>query len=416
MDHGLVVSLVLHTLALCFYLHTSATQQTGNLSAYKISSFQNTDSNTKLNHVFLHSPSGNVYVGAVNSIYRLNNNLEHKSNVSTIPECDDKGDCLNYNKVLFVEPGRNALITCGSDTGLCQLRRLEELTVTSMSTYYVASDEDKTTVSVLAPGPDNRDWLYVAATYTNSPPRNNQVPAVSRRDLNLPDERLLFADSDSQVPFNGAYRASPFDINYVYGFSLNGYTYYVTAQQIDINNFVSISKVVRVCHQTDVPSPDLDAYTEITIQCGQGSSLYHLAQAAYVAPAGPSFASSLGIDPSDSMLYAVFAKDDGTTGDNSALCAFSMTEIEEAFLTAVESCIKNNRESVSYLEYNRCNMLVSSNKNTFCHVRVLRLMTCTLINSKNVRIVSFENLSKIMSTAMFLVKYLIMWVEKCQGK
>ena len=149
---------------------------------YTISSFQNPDINTnKLNHILLHSQSGSVYVGAVNAIYRLNNDLEHQSNSSTTPTCEDERNCVSHNEILIVEPLRNALITCGSYTGQCQLRHIEELTVTAESDNYVASNEDKTTIGILAPGPGNTDWLYVAATYISTSPKNI-IPPVSRRD------------------------------------------------------------------------------------------------------------------------------------------------------------------------------------------------------------------------------------------
>ncbi|XP_071807388.1 plexin-A2-like [Asterias amurensis] len=339
MDHCWMLTLVLVTYFCLF--ESASTEMIGNIATYKTSSFQNPDIKGELNHVLLHSTSGNVYVGAVNTIYRLDNNLEHQKNASILSTCEDEQNCVNHNEILFVEPLRNALITCGSYTGQCQLRHIEELTVTDEIDTIVASNEDKTTIGILAPGPGNIDWLYVAATFISTSPKNS-IPPVSRRTLGLevPVAQLLFARTGvDTVNFNNGYKSDPFDITYVYGFSYNGFVYYVTHQN-------GLSKVVRVCQA----GPNLEAYTEITIQCGQGSSEYPLAQAAYVGPAGPNIATSLGIDSSDLMLYAVFTKE-----DNSALCMFSMTDIEDAFLTAVDNCVKGNEGvSVVVLQGNRC--------------------------------------------------------------
>ncbi|XP_033638685.1 plexin-A4-like [Asterias rubens] len=345
MEHKLGLAVLFTSFFLWLYFDTASAQRTGSLSVYTISSFQNPDINTnKLNHILLHSQSGSVYVGAVNAMYRLNNDLEHQSYASTTPTCEDERNCVNHNEILIVEPLRNALITCGSYTGRCQLRHIEELTVTADIDNYVASNEDKTTIGILAPGPGNTDWLYVAATFRSTSPKFI-IPPVSRRTLRLevPDALLLLARKDDDtVNFNIRYRSDPFDITYVHGFSLNGFVYYVTHQN-------GLSKVVRVCHQADRPvshRPNLDAYTEITIQCGRGSSVFPLAQASHVGPAGPNIATSLGIDSSDLMLYAVFTKD-----DSSALCMFSMSDIEGAFLTAVGNCVRGTGGvSVSYLD------------------------------------------------------------------
>ncbi|XP_038066431.1 plexin-A4-like [Patiria miniata] len=361
MDERTVTSLLL-VVTFCACFQASVAQWTRQLSAYEIASFQNPDPdhNTKLNHVLFHGPS-DVYVGAVNSIYRLDENFVVQSNASTALDCEDPDDCANENKILFVEPLRDRLITCWSDNGgRCQQRSRDELTVagTENSVVGVSPGRGKTTVGLLAPGPGRRDWLYVASTYTRD--SNTDVPAVARRRLGLevPDGRLFFSGEDVQINFNSDYKSRAFDINYVYGFSTNGFTYFVTAQQ-KTTSFtpIFVSKVVRVCQNSNT----FESYTEIVLRCGQESQSYNLAQAAYFGQAGPDLAESLGIQEASPMLFAVFATNVGasdTPSDSSALCAFRMDEIEEAFATGIRKCIQNGVEyKVGYLDRSKCNSI-----------------------------------------------------------
>ncbi|XP_022081092.1 hepatocyte growth factor receptor-like isoform X2 [Acanthaster planci] len=341
----------------------AVTEKQGLLSAYEVASFTNPhpDPNAKLNHVTFHGPS-DIYVGAVNSIYRLDENLVPLSNASTAFDCPDAEDCANENKILFVEPTRNRLITCGSDNdGRCQQRDRIELTVVNASSVVeVSPGRGKTTVGVLAPGPGGRDWFYVASTYTE----DGTFPPVARRDLDqsLPDPRLLLSDEDSKISFNSDYRSRAFDISYVYGFTLNNFTYFVTAQQETIGSSAFVSKLVRVCHT----SPSLDSYSEIILRCGQESGSYNLAQAAFLGEAGPDLATSLGIAQSSQMLFTVFATSIGssdTPTDTSALCAFNMNEIEEAFMTAVQGCVQTgDAYKVGYLQGSRCRTVHLENR------------------------------------------------------
>ncbi|XP_038066814.1 plexin-B1-like [Patiria miniata] len=117
----------------------------------------------------------------------------------------------------------------------------------------------------------------------------------------------------------------------------------------------------RVCHS----HADIDAYTEITLQCsGSDGSVYSLVQAAHFGPAGPDLAASFGLTADEQVLYAVFAKNQGAPGtsdvpiDHSALCVYRMTDILAAFREAVRGCIQDgNTYSVDYLQDSFCSTI-----------------------------------------------------------
>ncbi|XP_038061685.1 plexin-B-like [Patiria miniata] len=340
---------------ICVNVRIASAERLGDLSDYELASFDNPDilgenerRASKFNHFTL-SDHGDVYVGAVNWLYWLNGSLGEIQNVTT---CNaSKPDSMpchltnNYNKILVVDSTRpDSLITCGGVyDGICQSRQLHNISnMTMESVTYVAGYEDASTVSVIAPGRDGNQMLYVAVTFTGENKAPTNFPAVARRTLANP---LLSATNlFNTVPFDLPALQMRFVIKYFLTFAYRGFTYFVTSQKEDLTDSAQfVSKMSRVC-QT---GPNLDAYTEITLQCsGSGDSVYSLVQAAHFGPAGPDLAASLGLHADEQVLYAVFARNQGAPGtsdvpiDHSALCVYRMTDILAAFKEAVRGCIQ----------------------------------------------------------------------------
>ncbi|XP_038061687.1 plexin-B1-like [Patiria miniata] len=358
---------------ICVNVRIGSAEWLGDLSDYELTSFDNPDilgenerRASKFNHFTL-SDHGDVHVGAVNWLYRLNGSLGEIQNVTT---CDDsRPDSVmpchltnNYNKILVVDSTRpSSLITCGGVyDGICQLRQLEDIhDVVMESVPYVAGFEDASTVSVIAQGIGGNQTLYVGVTYTGQNLESGGVfPAITRRSLEMANF-LSAVQNDNSIVFTAAAGINNLLIKYVLAFGYKGFTYFVTSQKEDLTNSAQfVSKMSRVCQG----GPNLDAYTEITLQCsGSDGSVYSLVQAAHFGPAGPDLAASWGLTADEQVLYAVFAKNQGAPGtsdvpiDHSALCVYRMTDIWAAFREAVRGCIQNgNSFSVDYLEGSFC--------------------------------------------------------------
>ncbi|XP_038066957.1 plexin-B1-like [Patiria miniata] len=357
---------------ICINVFITSAEWHGDLSDYELASFDNPDilgenerRASKFNHFAL-SDHGDVYVGAVNWLYRLDSSLDEIQNVST---CDDsRSDSMmpcqltnNYNKILVVDSTRpNSLITCGGVyDGICQLRQLQDIrNVIVESVPYVAGFEEASTVSLIAPRRSGQEMLYVAVTYGGKNiDDSGNFPAITRRNLEgYPS--LPAPNEDRVILIRDAIHAN-YKIKYVRSFAHSGFTYFVSSQKEDLNSAQFVSKVSRVCQG----GPNLDAYTEITLQCsGSDGSVYSLVQAAHFGSAGPDLAASLGLTADEQVLYAVFANNHGAPGtsdlpiDQSALCVYRMTDILDAFREAVRGCIQNgNTYSVDYLQGSFCN-------------------------------------------------------------
>ncbi|XP_038069489.1 plexin-A4-like [Patiria miniata] len=362
---------------ICVNAFTTSAERLGDLSDYELASFDNPDildktqrRASKFNHFAL-SDHGDVYVGAVNWLYRLESSLKMIQNVST---CDDsRPDSVmpchltnNYNKILVVDSTRpNSLITCGGVyDGICQLRQLQDISNVMMeSVPNVAGFEDASTVSMIALGKDGQEMLYVAVTYTGENVNDQgNFPTIARRtlEINRYDQSSLLSaiQRDDSIFFNDPAKHTIFSIKYVAAFAHSGFTYFVASQKEDLNSAQFVTKMSRVCQC----GPNLDAYTEITLQCsGSDGSVYSLVQAAHFGPAGPDLAASLGLHADEQVVYTVFAKNQGAPGtsdvpiDHSALCVYRMTDILAAFREAVRGCIQDgNTYSINYLEGSFC--------------------------------------------------------------
>jgi plexin A len=135
-----------------------------------------------------------------------------------------------------------------------------------------------------------------------------------------------------------------YPIHYVYGFSSEGFSYFLTTQMREsTNNSPYISKLVRVCQD----DRDYYSYTEVPLECvAENGTRYNLIQAAYVDKPGSDLAAELGIRAQDDVLFAVFAQSDPAEGGEmsnrpaprSALCVYSLKSIRRKFMHNIQKC------------------------------------------------------------------------------
>lgn len=190
--------------------------------------------------------------------------------------------------------------------------------------------------------------LYVGVTYTGNSLYRNEIPAVSSRSLRPPDNFGIVTTSVSSGTKMHISNRDQYPINYVYGFSSEGFSYFITTQKKETGpNWPFISKLVRVCQNDS----NYYSYTEIPIECVSETTghKFDLAQAAFVGKPGPDLANKLDVTHQDDVLFAVFAKAESfgsqTPARESALCVFSLKDIRRKFVENIELCFqgKGNR-------------------------------------------------------------------------
>ena len=359
-------------LTVCFAL-ASLTSQTLSVN-YLVSQFEdNSREDGVINHVTVHDNTGQVYIGAVNGLYQLDENLVLETEVSTGP-VDDHPDCIperecqsdlkmptdSVSKALVVDYASETLITCSNvRQGHCERRHLRDLQETTSRGGFIPVvnfDLISPVVMYIAPGMTNVNGaqsrvLYVASTQSTVESSFNElVPSIASRNLTtlefLYDDGLQYS---SVLRVKNKYR-STFRIQYKTGFYSEGFAYFLAVRPNEEGaNRYNVSKIMRVCTNDN----KYHSFVEFPLQCTHNGTQYNVLQDAYVTTPGSVLARSMGVSSDrDDVIFAVFtsnksqgrsAWDASVGGDespspDSALCVYSLREVRQMFTLAIQKC------------------------------------------------------------------------------
>nr|XP_023686880.1 plexin-A4 [Paramormyrops kingsleyae] len=329
------------------------------------------------NHLALDTRNGNVYLGAVNRIYKLSPTLELQVSHQTGPD-EDNRKCYpprivqpcseplvltnNVNKMLLMDYRENRLLACGSlYQGICKLLRLDDLfklgEPSHRKEHYLSGANESGSVFgvIVSYGNSSPDKLFVATAVDGKP---EYFPTISSRKLarNSEEDGMFayvfhdeFVASMIKIPSDTFTVVPDFDIYYVYGFASGNFVYFLTLQpemggpaagSSATREQVYTSKLVRLCKDDTA----FNSYVEVPLGCVKAGVEYRLLQAAYLSRAGSILARSLSVAPGDDVLYAVFSKGQKRRPreetQESALCVFSLRDINERIKERLQSCYR----------------------------------------------------------------------------
>lgn len=323
----------------------------------------------------VNNKTGEVYLGAVNWIYKLSSNLTKLRSHVTGPVTDNPRcypppgvqscphelvQTSNVNKLLLLDAAHNRLIACGSTSqGICQFLRLDDLFKLGephhRKEHYLSSVAEAGTMSGVVISPDifgGGGKLFVGTPIDG---KSEYFPTLSSRKLMSNEENAdmfsfvyqdEFVSSQLKIPSDTLSKFPAFDIYYIYGFNSEQFVYYLTLQldtQLTSPDAASeqffTSKIVRLC----VDDPKFYSYVEFPIGCTKDGVEYRLVQDAYLARPGSRLARSLGIQEHEEVLFTVFAqgqKNRAKPPKESALCLFTMRQIKEKIKERIQSCYR----------------------------------------------------------------------------
>ncbi|XP_027003136.1 plexin-A1b [Tachysurus fulvidraco] len=325
-----------------------------------------------LTHLAIHNTTGEVYVGAVNWIYKLSSNLTMLRNHMTGPVVDnekcypppsvqscphDLAQSNNVNKLLLVDYGQNRLIACGSASqGICQFLRLDDLFKLGephhRKEHYLSSVAESGTMSGVIISEGTLSKLFIGTPIDG---KSEYFPTLSSRKLMANEENAdmfsfvyqdEFVSSQLKIPSDTLSKFPAFDIYYIYGFSSEQFVYYLTLQldtqltspDASGEQFFT-SKIVRLC----VDDPKFYSYVEFPIGCTKDGVEYRLIQDAYLTKPGKQLANSLGVSENEDILFTVFSqgqKNRAKPPKESALCLFTLRRIKEKIKERIQSCYR----------------------------------------------------------------------------
>ncbi|XP_053684363.1 plexin-B isoform X2 [Sabethes cyaneus] len=376
-----------------------------------------------------------LYAGATNRIYQLDLNLKLVKEAITGPVRDSPqchaGGCStddietsetnNHNKLLIYNNVGDTLIACGSiHQGACNIYYLSGQFPTSvkyMEVPLAANDEFSSTFAFIGPSKyqswKKEDILYVGTTFTNVGDYRHDVPAIASRKL----DDLGYAEfsiQQSNINIDVKYR-DHYIVNYVYGFNNSEYAYFAVVQKkshlADEAGF--ITRLARIC----VNDPNYDSYTEVTITCLADGEDYNILRDAKIVQAGVRLSQEFGIKKDDYVLLSVFSPSKEISSEpqnNSAMCIFTLVEIEEIFNENIHSCFNGSIKdrNLGYISGTindgKCPVVGSiGNIFSFCHVGlkisgVMPIVARAHFNFPNVSITSVSTATAGPHTLAFL--------------
>ena len=316
-----------------------------------------------------------IFIGGKNLLLKASSTLNELKRITTGPKPDSK-ECLesqqgctlentdNRNKILLIDSRNKKLITCGNLThGVCQGRNLETLSVEISNTKeYVVSNSDLPSVAVIGPSWDHgKRALYVATSWDGKTYGSGTLsflispkPSVSTRNI---DGSNVFAVS-SNSPLDGysylQFTDLNYLVNYVYGFTLGGFTYFVSVQETTEsytqkrNPKVFSTFIIRICQR----DKNYFSYLELPLECkGTNGTNFNIGTSAYLTKPGNFFAKSSGIQASDEVLVVTFVQTNGDWNDHaskSGVCFYPVKEINEKLAADQKKCADGSYSTEKY--------------------------------------------------------------------
>ena len=320
-----------------------------------------------------------IFIGGKNLLLKASSTLKEVKRITTGPKPDNK-ECLesqpdctlkntdNRNKILLIDSRNKKLITCGSLThGVCQGRNLETLSVEiSNNNTYVVSNSELPSVAVIGPSWDGKRALYVATswdgkTYGKVKSDINKLnfliypkPSVSTRNI---DGSNVFSVSVNSA-LDGCscleFKNLNYLVNYIYGFTLGGFTYFVSVQETtesyyqEKNQKVFSTFITRICQQDKI----YFSYLELPLECkGTNGTNFNIGTSAYLTKPGNFFVKSSGIQASDEVLVVTFVQTIGGWNDpasKSGVCFYPVKEINEKLAADQTKCADGSYSTEKY--------------------------------------------------------------------
>ncbi|XP_070395536.1 hepatocyte growth factor receptor-like [Dermacentor albipictus] len=322
------------------------------------------ESEQKLLYVNMSQGDDVVVVGGKNALYALSPDLSLRALYRTGPE-NDSALCPphplacehsrsvrdNYNRILLQVSTEPLILACGvTSQGMCSIHDpLLSPNVTTpmdknLTDNYVASK--KSTVAFFATGDDGRKVLF-SASAPDSRPAEYRLFTVAARVLNTSGSFRLLSHTRVTSAHGGNRLKAAQTLRFVYGFSHNGFAYFVVVQKVQkAFQFSFETRLVRVCENDE---SSFRTYVEVPIMCPPADGVMSAAISAYLGPSKSASGGGSGGNVSTDFLAVAFGGDLASrmsssylrlSSSSSVVCFFDMKSVEDRFRETVENCDK----------------------------------------------------------------------------
>uniref|UniRef100_A0A2K6LG52 Plexin-A3 n=2 Tax=Rhinopithecus TaxID=542827 RepID=A0A2K6LG52_RHIBE len=328
---------------------------------------------TTLTHLAVHRMTGEVFVGAVNRVFKLAPNLTELRAHVTGP-VEDNARCYpppsmrvcahrlapvdNINKLLLIDYAARRLVACGSIwQGICQFLRVDDLFKLGephhrKEHYLSGAQEPDSMAGVIVEQGQGPSKLFVGTAVDG---KSEYFPTLSSRKL-ISDEDSVdmfslvyqdeFVSSQIKIPSDTLSLYPAFDIYYIYGFVSASFVYFLTLQLDTQQTLLDTagekfftSKIVRMC----AGDSEFYSYVEFPIGCSWRGVEYRLVQSAHLAKPGLLLAQALGVPADEDVLFTIFSqgqKNRASPPRQTILCLFTLSNINAHIRRRIQSCYR----------------------------------------------------------------------------
>ncbi|XP_061688845.1 macrophage-stimulating protein receptor isoform X1 [Syngnathoides biaculeatus] len=322
-----------------------------------------------------------VYVGSRNTVEALDDKLSKLWEVKTgpvgSPECKtchlcnievDPSDPVDTdNEVLLLDAALAFLpylYICGStQQGICFFIDIEVIPPEPRCLYKEKQNSPSYCPDCLASPLGTKvtiveqaatSYFFVAASVNDK-----VVQKFPRRSVSV--VRPLSTEDGFQMVMEGLtvlpHLRDSYSVDYIYSFSTRDYVYFLSLQRE--NPSKDDSAFQTRLGRLPVGTHEVWTYRELVLECRYEPKrrrreafrdiVYNGLMAAYFGHVGKDLAAELGVDETKEVLYGVFAQVsvEGEPQKNSALCAFSLSDVNSKINKGVEDCCRSGSEQLS---------------------------------------------------------------------
>ena len=310
---------------------------------------QQSDGSRPLRNFVFDSNSRKLFVGEVNVIYKLSDNLQQDAAVMLGPHRDIVGcadtsslslDCTladepsdSDSQALVLDTDSEVLIACGTlYYGSCAKINVADFS-TAEYVYHpvVPNDGRKSVTVVIAPGFTGSNVLYVGAAYSTRGDVTQKVGLFSVRDLQTFELASVETSSSSSVHILPAFQES-FRMHFIRAFHFNNHVYFFFRRPSSLGSGEITSHVLRICTE----DRHMRSIVELRLECSANSVIYPYLRDMTLADFGPPEQMQGG-----ATMVGVFT---GTAEDagSSAVCFYRMADVELGFQTVIQNCFNGH--------------------------------------------------------------------------
>ncbi|XP_053539574.1 macrophage-stimulating protein receptor isoform X2 [Ictalurus punctatus] len=335
-----------------------------------------------IQNIVVNKELSEIYIASQNVIEALNNSFEkiwelHTGPVGS-PDCqtchcvstaDPNASVDTDNQILLLDPKPFLpfLYICGSNQyGSCTFVEVDtdvkpsevkclfnEESNSPTNCHDCIASPLGTKASIVEEG--QTSFFFVAATINSTIAKDYDRRSISIRRLLATEDGF---DSNVKALTVLPMFQDPYPIEYIYTFSTQQYTYFLSVQR---ENPLNKSSDLQT-HLGRLPNGDSEAwmYREVILECqfrpkrkkrSSENVLYNVAQAAHFSIAEKDLAKELGMinEKENSVLYIVFTVTDkkGNPIRRSGLCAFPIVNVNQAIKNGLDACCNSGHGRIS---------------------------------------------------------------------